>query len=68
MNEELLRKCKPIVHNPHWPALEDLLNEMIISETSALLRNKDIGDIREIQGKIKAYQRILSLPQVVKDI
>lgn len=67
-SQTILRATKPIVHNPHWIALEDLLKDYIKSETSALLGSKDIGDIREIQGKIKSYQRILALPQIVKDI
>lgn len=59
--DENLQACKPLVTSTHWSALEKLLNTYIEAETAALLSATDIGTIRESQGKVKAYKRILNL-------
>lgn len=63
MKEDLVKQCKPLVTSSHWPSFEILLNDIINAEISALVGATDLGNIREIQGRIKAYRSILHIPQ-----
>jgi hypothetical protein len=61
--DNLLKKCKPLITSDNWKDLEVYLTHLIDQETLALINQTEIGNIREIQGKIKTYKHILCIPK-----
>lgn len=66
--QQLSKQCKALVSNQWWTSFEELLNHWVELELGALCRSTDLGQIRETQGKIKAFRQVLALPEEIKRI
>lgn len=58
--------CKPLVSGKEWKAFEELLDHLIGLELGVLTHATDIGQVRETQGKIKAFRSVRALPEDIK--
>lgn len=58
-----LKELKPLIVSPHWGLLEEYLQDLIEKDKTTLARAADMNAIRNLQGKIQAYERILELSE-----
>lgn len=63
---KLLKELKPLIVQPQWKALDMYLELLIESQLSGLVNSTDWTEAKEIQGRIKAYKSIRSLPDTIR--
>jgi hypothetical protein len=63
--QQLSKQCKALVTSQWWSALDDLLSLWVEQELGLLCRTTDLGQMRESQGKIKAFRILRALPEEI---
>ncbi len=63
-----LKALKPLVASPHWGLLEEYLQDLVEIDKATLVRAVNMDNVRVLQGKLQAYERILEISERISKI
>lgn len=64
--QQLLKSLKPLLVDEKWMVFDEYLSTLIDSSFMTILNTRDVNEIMELQGRIKAYRSIRSLSETIK--
>lgn len=56
-----LKELKPVVGSQYWPIFEDFLEEQEEMLVNSLVNGKQLEELHELRGKIKAIRQMRAL-------